>query len=119
MLHNGSIIQFEDGKLSYAVRDWTLDEKSDLVDALFRIVSYFNREGDKACSVIADSLPDPNQPNPNQNDPKVRITVERVRIKCGDKSVLIIKTIYNGIPSTDVWEALGTRKRVSVDTSHE
>jgi hypothetical protein len=119
MLHNGSIIQFEDGKLSYAVRDWTLDEKSDLVDTLFRIVSYFNREGDKACSVIADSLPDPNQPNPNQNDPKVRITVGRVRIKCGDKSILIIKTIYNGIPSTDVWETLGTRKRVSADTSHE
>jgi hypothetical protein len=118
LLHDGSLIQFENGKLSYASREWAL-ETNDPVDALFRIVSRFNQEGIKACSVIADSLPDPNEPDPNQSDPKMRITVERVRIKCGDKSILIIKVTDNGIPSTGVWETIGTMKRVSADRPHE
>ncbi len=112
LLHDGSLIQFQNGKLSYASRDWTA-ETSDLEDGLFRIVSYFNLEGDKECSVIADSLPDPNQPDRNQNDQKVRMTGERIRIKCVNKSILIIKLTYNGTPTTSVFEILGTKKRTS------
>jgi hypothetical protein len=117
LLNSGSLIQFENGKLSYASREWAL-ESNEPVDALFRIVSHFNLEGEEACSIVADSFPDPNQPAPNQNDQKVRATVERIRIKCGNKSILIIKVINNGIPTTSVWEILGTQRRVSPDTPH-
>ncbi|HSY58245.1 MAG TPA: hypothetical protein VK795_01730, partial [Terriglobales bacterium] len=81
-------------------------------------VSHFNLEGEEACSVVADSFPDPNQPAPNQNDQPVKVTVERVRIKCGNKSILIIKITDHGIPTTSVREILGTQRRVSPDIPH-
>lgn len=111
VLHSGSLIQFQNGKVSYVSREWTA-ETDDLIDALFRIISYFNLEGDKACSVITENLTDP-----NQDDQKAGISVERVQIKCGDKSILIAKYTDRGTPINSVRETLGTKKRPA-DTSH-
>jgi hypothetical protein len=112
LLHNGSLLQFENGKLSFATRDWTL-ETNDLVDALVRVVSYFNEEGDKACSVFSESVHDPSQGK--------QVRLERVRIKCGDKTILIGKYTVNGASLNAVTETLGTKSKKpgSVDTGAE
>jgi hypothetical protein len=106
---NGSVIQFENGKLVFATRAWS-NESNDIVDALFGVVSYFNSEGDKACSVFADNYPDP-----SLSDEKLRISGQRVRISCGDKSIVISKDTINGQTFSSVTEALGKRKRHSED----
>jgi hypothetical protein len=109
ILHNGSVIQFENGNLTFAAHVWS-NENEDIVDALFGAVSYFNEEGDRACSVVADSSPDPNLSNE-----KVRITGQRVRISCGDKSIVIYKVTWNGHVVDSVTEALGRKKPNSED----
>ena len=106
---NGSVIQFENGKLVFATRAWS-NENNDIVDALFGAVSYFNNEGGKICSVFADNYPDSTLSNE-----KVRITGQRVRISCGDKSIVISKDTINGQTFSSVTEALGKRKRHSED----
>lgn len=109
ILHNGPVIQFEKGKLTFAGHVWSI-ENEDIVDALFGVVSYFNEEGDRACSVVADSFPDSNLGNE-----KVRITGKRVRISCGDKSIAINQVTWNGRVVDSVSEALGSKKPKSED----
>lgn len=106
---NGSVIQFENGKLVFATRWWS-NENNDIADALFGVVSYFNNEGVRACSVLADSFPEP-----NLSDEKMRITGHWVRITCGDKTIVISKETMNGQNFSSVTEALGKRKRDSED----
>jgi hypothetical protein len=48
ILHNGPVIQFEKGNLTFAAHVWSI-ENEDIVDALFGVVSYFNEEGDREC----------------------------------------------------------------------
>ncbi len=106
---NGSVIQFENGKLVFATRWWS-NENNDIADALFGVVSYFNNEGVRACSVLADNFPDSTLSNE-----KVRITGQRVRISCGDKTIVIGKETMNGQNFSSVTETLGKRKRHSED----
>jgi len=97
------------------MENWSLQPdggatKPTISDALFGVVSYFNNEGVRACSVLADNFPDP-----NLSDEKMRITGHWVRITCGGKTIVISKETMNGQNFSSVTEALGKRKRHSED----
>jgi hypothetical protein len=109
---NGSVIQFDNGKLVFATRAWSI-ENNDIVEALFGVVRYFNDEGNRACSVSAESVS-----TPNSSDEGLRTTLRTVRIICGDKSIFISKDTMNGHDFSAVVEALGRKKRNPEDKPH-
>lgn len=92
-----SLVHFENGRLIFAERTWH-GKDNDIVDALFGAVSYFNNEGRKACSVYADTVPNP------------MASFERVWITCGQKSILIVRSTVNGKTGDEVSEHLGMLK---------
>jgi hypothetical protein len=102
LLHDGSLIQFENGRLAFASRQWNIN--SDVVDALFDVVSYFNNEGLTKCSVTANTIPDP------KTSHQVVVDVE-----CGHKSILIKKFTVNNHTYELVAELLGTERQDSED----
>jgi hypothetical protein len=92
-----SSLQFENGRLSFADRTWH-SKDNDIVDALFNAVMYFNNDGHSLCSVSADTVPDPQE------------SYERVWIRCGNKSILVVKGTIQGKTFEEVDEHLGVMK---------
>jgi len=76
-------IQFTNGKLSYAGRNWTTYD-NDIAQTLHGAVNHFNREGYSQCRVEADSKDEPGN------------TLQRIWIRCGEKSILIARMSFAG-----------------------
>lgn len=103
MWHVGSLkepaptLQFTNGFLSYADRGWgTYD--NDIGEALFGVVSSLNAEGYSHCTVTADTKSDP------------LMSVKRTWILCGEKSILVMKSLIDGKSFNSVEERLGEMK---------
>ena len=95
-----SSLHFNNGRLSFADRTWH-SKDNDIVDALHGAVTYFNNDGHSLCTVFADTIPDP------QN------SFERVWIRCGEKSILIVKSTIQGQTIEEVDEHLGVLEKES------
>ena len=92
--HSGPLVQFHNGVLTYADRIWTVGD-DDVTQALFGAVSAFNDEGLSLCKVAADTSPVPG------------MNAQRVWIKCGEKSILLIRRFIGGHSFDEVDEQLG------------
>jgi hypothetical protein len=90
MIANNGTVQFKNGKVVFAARSW-MNGGGDQIDAIFKAVSSLNREGFSACRVLSDTP----------------AYTERVGIDCGQKSVLITKTVSGNQRAVDVSERLG------------
>jgi hypothetical protein len=86
---NGTV-QFQNGKVIFAARSW-MNDSSDQIDAIFKAVSSLNRDGFSACRVLSDT-------------PKY---TERVGIDCGQKAILINRTVAGNQRVVEVSERLG------------
>ncbi len=95
-----STLHFDNGRLSFADRTWHSKDK-DTVDALHRAVTYFNSDGHSLCTVFADTVPDPEN------------SFERVWIRCGSKSILVVKSTIQGRTFEQVDEHLGVLEQGS------
>jgi hypothetical protein len=92
-----SSVEFKDGRVIYASQSWMGADK-DTARALFGVVSTLNRQGYAACELSADTQTTPN------------LTVERVWIVCGRKSILVQRLQGSKDNSTfqQVFERLGS-----------
>ncbi|MBZ5522422.1 MAG: hypothetical protein LAP21_09305 [Acidobacteriia bacterium] len=88
-------LQFTNGRLTYVSRNWVTYD-NDIVAALHGAVSSLNREGYRSCNVEADSKVDPDS------------TLQRIWIRCGEKSILVSRASLNGKSYNTVDEELGT-----------
>ena len=95
--HMGPTLQFTNGVLSYAEREWTTSE-NDVGEALFGVISYLNTQGFSSCIVTADTKPSPD------------LTAQRVWISCGVKTVLLIRYSIGGHSYNSVEEQLGSMR---------
>jgi hypothetical protein len=68
------------------------------VDAFYGAATYLNNEGHTACSISADTVPDQH------------MNLERVWIKCGDKTILITRATIGANKYHSVDEHLGALK---------
>jgi hypothetical protein len=90
-------IQFTNGRITYASRSW-LRRNSDAIEGFLGAINSFNKEGLSTCTVLHDTISTPT------------ITGERVSIICGEKSLLIIKSKFEGKPFEDITEQIGAMK---------
>jgi len=97
--HLGPTLQFTDGSLSFADREWTTGY-NDTGEALFGVVNSLNSEGFSSCSVRADTHSSPD------------IVSQRVWIDCGEKTIVLIRRSISGKTFTSVMEQLGTMRDV-------
>jgi hypothetical protein len=88
------LLAFTNGRLSYASRNWPTYD-NDIAEALFGAVNSLNQDAHSACTVIADVKTDPD------------MTVHRVWIACGEKSILVARAVINGKSYNTVDEQLG------------
>jgi hypothetical protein len=93
----GPTLQFTNGVLSFADRYWTTYD-NDVAEALFGAVSSLNSEGLLNCVVTADTAASPS------------LTAQRVWIKCGEKSILLVRRSFGGKSYNSVYERLGNMK---------
>jgi hypothetical protein len=88
-------LQFTNGRLSYASRYWpTFD--NDILEAFYGAVTYLNNEGYSTCKVNADSKLEPNE------------KLQRVWIRCGEKTILVARASLDGKTYNTVDEMLGS-----------
>lgn len=92
---DGATIQFKNGRLNFADREWVTAGNTP-VDALFGLVTSLNSEGLYVCNVFTDTRPDP------------AMTSQRVWLRCGNKAVLILKNRIGDKTYEDVYEQLGS-----------
>jgi hypothetical protein len=78
-------IVFSKGVLVYAQREWWIGSGSDIVQSIFHVASLFTQEGLKFCMLSTDT----------KNDISA-ISIQRVFIKCGKKSIMVSR-----------WETVG------------
>jgi hypothetical protein len=97
--HLGPTLQFTDGSLTFADREWTTGY-NDLGEALFGVVNSLNSEGFSSCSIRADTHSSPD------------IIAQRVWINCGEKTIVLIRRSMTGKTYTSVMEQLGTMRDV-------
>jgi hypothetical protein len=96
-----SSVQFKNGRLSFADRSWGI-KNGDTAEELFGAVNSINGEGYSQCNVFADTRSFP------------EMTTQRVWMKCGNKSIVVLRTSYtNGHTYNEVSEQLGTMREVS------
>jgi hypothetical protein len=81
--HDGPSLQFTNGHLTFVSRNWVTYD-NDIMEALFGAVTSLNDEGFSACKVTADTKTDPT------------MTLHRVWIECGEKTILIIRSTLSG-----------------------
>jgi hypothetical protein len=93
----GPTLQFTDGRLSYADRYWTTYD-NDIAEALFGAVNSLNQEGFSACTVTADTKTEPDT------------TAHRVWIRCGEKSILLVRDSIGEKSHNMVYEQLGAMR---------
>ena len=96
----GPTIQFTNGRLSYADRNWVTYD-NDIAEAMFGAVKTLNNEGFSRCNVTADDSVSPD------------LTAHRVWIECGEKTVLIIRRSFGGKSYNSVDERLGHMREVT------
>jgi len=95
----GPILEFSNGMLSYAEREWSTSA-NDVPGALFGAMTSLNKEGFSDCHVTADLYTAP--------DTKA----QRVWIHCGEKSVLLITRFIGDHGYTSVLEQLGAMRSI-------
>jgi len=95
----GPTLQFTNGFLSYADRNWVTYD-NDIVEAMFGAVKTLNDEGFSTCIVTADDSVSPN------------LTAHRVWIDCGVKTVLVIRRSFGGKSYNSVDERLGRMRDI-------
>jgi hypothetical protein len=93
----GPALQFTNGRLSYADRYWVTYD-NDIAEALFGAVNSLNQGGFSACTVTADTKTDPD------------MTLHRVWIRCGEKSILLVRDSLGGKSYNSVYEQLGVMR---------
>jgi hypothetical protein len=87
-------LQFTNGRLSYASRYWpTFD--NDILEAFYGAVTHLNNEGFSTCKVNADSKLEPDE------------KLQRVWIRCGEKTILLARNSFGGKTYNTVDEMLG------------
>jgi hypothetical protein len=93
----GPEMQFTNGALSFANREWTTSS-NDVGEALFGVVSSLNAEGYSQCSVTADT----------RNSPS--LNAQRVFISCKEKTIAVVRRSFSGHSGTSVYEQLGSMR---------
>jgi hypothetical protein len=94
---SGSTLQFTNGRLSFADRYWVTYD-NDIAEALFGAVNSFNQEGFSTCAVTADTKTEPGR------------TFHRVWIRCGEKSILLVRDSFGEKSYNQVYEQLGAMR---------
>lgn len=94
-------MQFSQGLLIYATKVWTTPA-TDTAEALFGAVSSLREEGISRCVINADTraLTD------------IGETTERVWLFCGEKTVLVMRSIYKDGSHIQIIEQIGQIKEV-------
>jgi len=96
---SGPFLQFTNGRLSFASRNWATYD-NDIAEALFGAVTSLNQQGFSACTVTTDIKADPT------------MTLHRIWITCGEKTLLVARASFSdsGKSYNTVDEHLGTAR---------
>lgn len=100
-------VRFKNQKLIFADRSW-MGDGVDQVDALFGVIASLNRDGYSACRVLSETMSVPiTDADTGRLLPEASTSGKRLWIKCGEKSVLILKLQTGDHLHEDVSERLG------------
>lgn len=97
--NGGPLIQFTNGRLTFAERFWATSE-NDTGMALFGAVTSLNKDGFHTCEVTAGVATSPD------------FTGHNVRISCGEKSVVVMRDTIGSHTYTMVHEELGQQHKI-------
>ena len=89
------IVKFTAGRLSYADRDW-MGKDAHSIDAVIGALGALAQYHGSPCELSHDPLAQP------------ELSVDRIFISCGKRSVLIIKGKFQGNDTVDVYERIGS-----------
>ena len=90
-------IQFTNGKLTYAEREWP-SASNDLFESLYGAISTLNEQGFKGCVVTSYASNDPG------------LILKNIWVDCAGKSVSINRVTLRGNTYTFIQESLGDRR---------
>ena len=88
------VIQFTNGRLTYAERDWR-SNTNDIYEGLFGAVTTLNNQGFKRCHVETKTVASPGD------------SAKYIWIDCGEKAISVIRDTISGKSYNLVHETLG------------